>query len=77
MAKYLGRRGGKERSRRLSPESKKKIALMGAKARIESLQIAKRIDENFQYLMAISEFSPQVKVKSVKNPKTKLPGVYG
>lgn len=75
-AKSLGSRGGKMRARSLSPQEKKKIASLGAQARVESLQMAKRIVENFQYLEAISELSPPIKVKSVKNPRSKLPGFY-
>ncbi len=55
MAKKLGRRGGLKRAQRLSKERKQEIARSGAKARIESLRLAKRIESNFRHLAAIQE----------------------
>ena len=54
-AKALGKRGGEKRAKRLSSEQKKVIASLGGKARAESLQAAKRIEENFLYLETIQE----------------------
>ncbi|PIR25193.1 MAG: hypothetical protein COX62_08075 [Deltaproteobacteria bacterium CG_4_10_14_0_2_um_filter_43_8] len=75
-AKILGRRGGQARAKTLSAEQKKNIAAQGAKARIQSLQIAQRIETNFRYLKAIHELSLPPKVKSRKTAPEKLPGVY-
>lgn len=52
-AKALGKKGGVMRAQRLSADKKKKIAALGGKARVESLRITKRIEENFRYLEAM------------------------
>ncbi len=54
-AKALGKRGGKERARRLSAQKRREIASLGAQARFESLQAAKRIEENFRYLETVRQ----------------------
>jgi len=77
FAKSLGRRGGLERARRLSAAKKKEIASAGARARLESLEIARRIRENFLYLEAIQEMVPPPNVRREENVRHKLPDIYG
>lgn len=77
MAKILGSRGGKARAKKLSAARRKEIASSGAKARIESLRIAKEILVNFKYLESFREFAPPTKkVRSVSKCNHKLPGIY-
>ncbi|OGQ45181.1 MAG: hypothetical protein A3H42_02370 [Deltaproteobacteria bacterium RIFCSPLOWO2_02_FULL_46_8] len=76
-AKILGRKGGLKRAQKLSSARKKAIAVVGAKARAESLRAAKRIQENFLYLEAIREMAPPPKVRSLKKTRNKLPDIYG
>lgn len=76
IAKELGRRGGLKRAKTLSKERKKAIAQMGAKARMESLEIARRIRSNFSHLAFINALNPPPKVKSVSTCNAKLPGIY-
>ncbi|MBI4125223.1 MAG: hypothetical protein HY609_03085 [Deltaproteobacteria bacterium] len=56
-AKILGQRGGKKRARNLSSQRRKAIASSGGRARAESLQAARRIEENFRYLEAIRQLA--------------------
>ena len=76
IAKILGKRGGLARAKNLSAEKRKAIAKAGAKARMESLKLAKRIEVNFRYLEMLRAFKPVEKSKSVKTTKSKLPGIY-
>lgn len=48
-AQAMGRRGGRARARRLSPERRRSIASLGGDARRESLAAARRIADNFVY----------------------------
>jgi hypothetical protein len=48
-AKTMGRRGGRARARRLSPERRRRIASLGGEARRESLAAARRIADNLVY----------------------------
>jgi hypothetical protein len=57
FAKKLGRRGGLKRAEKLTPKRRQEIAASGARARAESIQNAKRIEENFRYLEAIREMA--------------------
>ena len=76
IAKELGRRGGLKRAKKLSKDRKKEIAKLGARARTESLQLAKRIQSNFAHLAFINALNPPPKVKSVSTCNEKLPGIY-
>ena len=55
MARVLGRKGGRARARRLSGADKKRIASLGARARMESLQAARRIADNFRYAAVLDD----------------------
>lgn len=77
IAKALGRRGGRARARRLSAEERKRIASLGARARLQSLQAAQRVADNFRYLDAVIELrggAPAVaRTGKLKAP---IPGIY-
>jgi hypothetical protein len=75
-AKELGRRGGKARAKKLSKGRRAHIASMGALARVESINIAKRIVENFLYWEAVCVLAPLPKIQSIKTTQKKLPGIY-
>ena len=77
LAKELGRRGGLKRAKKLSAARKKEIAQMGAKARAESLLIARRIQINFAYADAVRKLAPQgPKIISSSDIPDRLPGIY-
>ncbi|GMR16598.1 MAG: hypothetical protein BMS9Abin31_0951 [Gammaproteobacteria bacterium] len=76
IAKQLGRRGGLKRAQNLSSKEKTRIARLGAKARIESLKAAARVEINFKYVEAIAQLNPPPKVKSVKSTNRKLPSIH-
>lgn len=77
MAKALGRRGGQARSRRLSAADKKRIASLGGKARLQSLQAARRIADNFRYAAALGDLRGQpTAVRRLRTCAGKLPGIY-
>jgi hypothetical protein len=77
MARLLGRRGGRARARRLSPEERRRIAVLGADARRRSFEAARNLIDNFRYVAAVAELqggpSQVVKMKSFRGP---LPGIY-
>jgi hypothetical protein len=77
IAKALGRRGGQARARRLSAEERRCIAALGGAARRASLEVARRIAENFAYLTAAQDLGERrpgpVRVRTCKGP---LPGLY-
>lgn len=77
IAKALGRRGGQARARRLSAAERRRIAALGGAARRASLEVARRITDNFAYLTAVQALgghrrSP-ARVSTCKGP---LPGLY-
>jgi len=77
VAAILGRKGGRARAARLSPEQKRQIAAAGAAARLQSLEAARRIAVNFRYAAAVRELAgmpPQV--RRVATCRTPLPGLY-
>jgi hypothetical protein len=77
MARALGRRGGLSWARRLSAHDGRRIAALGGQARSQSLTVARRIAENFEYLAAIRDLrgeSPTV--ARVRTCRTPLPGIY-
>lgn len=76
LARALGRRGGVSRARRLAPADRARIASLGGNARRESLQAARRIAENFQYLAVVHELRPAPPVKRLRTCRTRLPGLY-
>lgn len=77
IAKQMGRLGGKARARRLSRQAKQAIGSLGGKARAQSLLVAKRIEQNFAYVAALSELQGKpCKVKQIKHCTGRLPGIY-
>lgn len=77
IAKALGRRGGRARARRLSAEERKRIASLGAKARLRSLQAAQRVTDNFRYLDAVIELRGGAPaVARTRKPEGPIPGIY-
>ena len=77
MAKALGRRGGQARSRRLSAADKKRIASLGGKARLQSLQAARRIADNFRYAAVFGDLRGQATtVRRLRTFSGTLPGIY-
>lgn len=76
IARFLGSRGGKARARNLSALQKKQIALLGAKARLLSLEATKRIRRNFHYNEAIHQLRGKApKVSRLKTCKHSLPRI--
>ncbi len=73
IARALGRRGGVSRGRRLSSAQKTRIAAMGARARIESLRIARRIVANFRYAEAVRMLRGAPRVTRVSRFNGRLP----
>lgn len=77
MAQALGRRGGQARARRLSPADRRRVAALGGEARSRSLEIARRIADNFNYLRATQDLSRrQPRLARVKTCQGPLPGLY-
>jgi hypothetical protein len=77
MARALGRRGGRARARRLSKARKRRIASMGAHARVRSLQAARRIVANFRYADAVLSLSGcRTAVTRLSTCDERLPGLY-
>jgi hypothetical protein len=78
MARALGRRGGRARGKRLSAAARKRIASLGGKARLQSLQAAGRIADNFRYAAALDDLrgrrpTPIRRLTTFAGP---LPGIY-
>jgi hypothetical protein len=77
MARILGRRGGRARARRLTAEERQRIASLGGKARVRSLEAARRIIVNFRYANAVVELrGGPPEVKPMKRFAGPLPGIY-
>lgn len=76
IARVLGRRGGLSRAKRLAPTDRARIASLGGHARRESMQAARRIEANFEYLAAVHELRPAPPVKRLRTCRTRLPGLY-
>jgi len=77
IAQTLGRLGGQARARRLSPGDRQRIAALGGAARSRSLEVARRIADNFSYLHAMQELGGRPpKAARVSNCKGPLPGLY-
>lgn len=76
-AAQLGRKGGRARAARLSPERRAEIAALGAAARKRSLDAARRIRANFDYLRAVEALRPPTPpVSTVKTCAGPLPGLH-
>jgi hypothetical protein len=61
----------------LDAADKKRIASMGAKARMESLTAARRIAANFRYAVAIDDLRGGPKaIRRVSTCGGPLPGIY-
>jgi hypothetical protein len=77
MARALGRKGGRARGKRLSAAERKRIASMGGKARIQSLQAAGRIADNFRYAAAVGQLRRRrTAVRRLSMFAGPLPGIY-
>ena len=77
LARALGSRGGRARAARLSAAEKKRIAALGARARLESLLAARRIAANFDYLEAMRDLrTERFVVRQVRSCSGPLPGIY-
>ncbi len=77
LAAALGRRGGRARAARLSPDRKQQIAAAGAAARRQSLEAARRIAENFSYAAAVDELRGAAPaVRRLATCRGPLPGLY-
>ena len=77
FARALGHRGGLVRAQRLSPDRRRKIASLGGRARRESLQAGRRIEENFRYLDVVRTLAKTPKVVPLRTIRHKLPGIHG
>jgi len=77
LAATLGRRGGRARAARLSPERRRQIAAAGAAARRQSLEAARRIAVNFRYAAAVQQLRGlRAPVRRVSACRAPLPGIY-
>jgi len=77
LAAALGRRGGRARAARLSPERRRQIAAAGAAARRASLVAARRITINFSYAAAVEDLRGGTPiVRRVPTCRSRLPGLY-
>ena len=77
VAAALGRRGGRARAARLSPERRREIAAQGAAARKQSLEAERRLTINFRYAAAVAELRGAAPaVRSVATCRSPLPGIY-
>jgi len=77
MARALGRRGGRARSKRLSAAEKKRIASLGGKARFQSIQATRRIVDNLRYAAVVSDLRRKpTNVRRLRAFGGPLPGIY-
>jgi hypothetical protein len=77
LARALGSLGGRSRATRLSADEKKRVASLGGKARLQSLQAARRIADNFRYAAVVDELrGRRTKVKRMARYDGPLPGIY-
>ncbi len=75
-ARALGRKGGVARAERLSTAEKKQIARLGAAARIQSLQAARRIIHNGRYAAAVDALRGRPVVRRVSAFAGPLPDIH-
>jgi hypothetical protein len=76
IAKLLGRRGGRARAVRISSAEKRRIASLGGKARLESLEAERRILRNLRYAALVGELRGRRPPKRVRRVTGRLPGLY-
>jgi len=77
IAREMGRRGGRARASRLSPERRSQIASLGGLARQRSLLAARRLVENLLYAAAVAELQGGTReVLRMKTFTGRLPGPY-
>ncbi len=77
MARAMGRRGGRARANRLSPERRRQIASLGGRARQRSLLATRRLVENLLYAAAVAELQGKAReVLRLKRFTGRLPGLY-
>jgi hypothetical protein len=77
IARSLGRRGGQARSARMSAAEKRRIAAIGAAARVRSLRMARHVEANFGYVTAIRSLSGRhTRVERLRVCHDRLPGLY-
>ena len=77
IAAALGRLGGQARARRLSPADRRRIAALGGTARKRSLEVARRIADNFAYVSAMQALGDRrPRASQVSTCKGPLPGLY-
>jgi hypothetical protein len=76
IARALGRRGGRARAKRLSAADRKRIASLGGKARIRSLQAARRIADNLRYATLLDDLRGRPTVTRLTDFAGPLPGIY-
>jgi hypothetical protein len=77
MARALGRRGGRARGKRLSAAERKRIASLGGNARLQSLQAAGRIADNFRYAAGLGDLRGRVtSIRRLSTFAGPLPGIY-
>ncbi|MHB8800006.1 MAG: hypothetical protein ACYDBY_16240 [Thermoanaerobaculia bacterium] len=77
MARAMGRRGGRARASRLSPERRREIASLGGEARQLSLLAVRRLVENLLYAAAVEELRGEAReVLRMKTFNGRLPGLY-
>jgi len=73
----MGRRGGRVRASRLSPERRRHIASLGGQARQRSILAERRLVENLLYAAAVVELRGEArKVLRMKTFAGRLPGLY-
>ena len=76
MARAMGRRGGRARASRLSPERRREIASLGGQARQRSLLAVRRLVENLLYAVAVEELHGETReVLRMKTFNGRLPGL--
>ena len=75
IARMLGRLGGRARAERLSTLEKKQIARLGAAARIQSLQAARRLADNFVYAGMVALLRPPPAVRRLNAFAGPLPTI--
>ena len=77
IAQALGRLGGQARAKRLSPAERRRIAALGGTARGRSLEVARRIADNFAYVSAMQALGGRrASPARVSTCKVRLPGLY-
>ena len=77
IAEALGRLGGQARAKRLMPAERRRIAALGGTARKRSLEVARRIADNFAYVSAMQALGGRrASPARVSTCKVRLPGLY-